>query len=139
MKKIILSLLLLLTFVSTKAQTVVSTDKYIIGEWNDKTRDWDYEAEFNYSDIDFTYNNRAFTVNDVRQSIYYLNSDVITKDTKEMKSSSWLDVTDEKGRACIVSLCHYPKSGSKVIIIIYENLIIKYYIKKETKLGTYKY
>jgi hypothetical protein len=139
MKKIILALLLLITVNNIKAQTTVSTNKYIIGEWNTVTKDWDYDTEFNYSDIDFTYNNGMFTVNDVRHSVYYLNSDVITKDTKDMKSSSWLDVTDEKGRGCILSLCHYPKSGNKVIIIIYENIIIKYYIKKETKLGTYKY
>ena len=139
MKKIILAILLLLTFGGTNAQTTISTEKYIIGEWNAVTKDWDYETNFNNADVEFTYNNGMFTVNDVRQSVYYLNSTVITKDTKEIKSSSWLDVTDEKGRACIISLCHYPKSGNKVIIIIYENIIIKYYIKKETKLGTYKY
>lgn len=139
MKSIILAVLLLLAVNNIFAQTTISTEKYIIGEWNAVTKDWDYETDFNNADVEFTYSNGMFTVNDVRQSVYYLNSNVVTKDTKDIKSSSWLDVTDEKGRGCILSLCHYPKSGNKVIIIIYENIIIKYYIKKETKLGTYKY
>lgn len=129
MKKIIITLILIAINIGANAQeTLVQTYKNTIGRKNIYTDKYVF-GEPIYSDINFYFGDTYVRVNDQSHSLYRTISDRFDSSDPTYKSIWWKCV-DEKNRQCVVSLMIMKDTGSKVIAIIYDNILYAYYIKQ---------
>lgn len=119
MKKLLLSLLLLVTLTVQAQRTLVHTNKVTTGHWNNMEEDWIWERS-KYAIINFLMQGNTVIADDIAESTY-TTFDLIVDDGK---MTMW-DAVDEKSRSCnvIINIATPP-----TLSIMYGDIIYVYEI-----------
>lgn len=137
MKKILTVLLVAISLIGYSQKPLkIETYKNIMGSWNTYSEKWDYD-EYNYESIDFYISGNTISVGDKNQSRYrIIGSGDKSGSTYNINEILYKNCTDEKGRHCSIIFLYYKKEDYRNIVIIYNNMIFRYYTKEDGG-GTY--
>ena len=127
MKKIILTLVLVVSTLISISQTVIPTYKNSIGYWNNQTKKYDFE-EWTSSDITFTFYETYITADDAGHSIYRIIKELpkFENDRTIINSDKCLD---ENNRECEVGIMQVKGDEEQTNIgVIYDGKMFMYLI-----------
>ena len=118
MRKTILTMLITATTLFTSAQTTIETYLFEVGNWNTRTKKWDWKpsAECN---VRFLLQGNAIISNDLANSTYYTYETV----SMEYPNASW-KALDEKRRECMIIMSFFETYS--YFIVMYDSVCYRY-------------
>lgn len=119
MKRIILTLIVILISLVSVAQQILQSYALQVGHWNEYTETYNWE-KLKSCDIKFILQGDIILANDEAESTYYTYQTI----TANESSASW-NAYDEERRKCIVSLVGGAES---YFIVIYNDICYKYFV-----------
>jgi hypothetical protein len=133
MKKIMLALLLIISLNSFSQYT---TYKNVIGYWNESTEAWVYD-DYEYAKITFKIKGSYLYADDNAKSKYLLIGNGVKEDNEDNKNIFWRNATDEVGRKCVVSFVYYKRDDYSMIMVMYTDIVFKYFVAKSGGLSNF--
>jgi hypothetical protein len=118
MRKFIITAVLVLTCLFSKAQTTIQSKFLDVGTWNEYTQTWDWEKR-KYCDVGFFLQGNTIVANDYAKSSYYTYETI--NDTPP--SFSW-KALDEKRKECRIIMKFFE--GYSYFIVMYDNFCYRY-------------
>jgi hypothetical protein len=129
MKKVTITLLLIMLSFLSYAQTTLNTYKNKMGIWNYSKQFFEY-YEPTFSNIAFTFNADYISATDKTRSIYRIEENLGEVDDKEVKYTSW-KCLDELNRSCVFMVKINKMYNVFTLNVIYDDKCFIYYVEKD--------
>lgn len=134
MKKLILSVFVLVVCFSASAQFTSYRNHFAL--WNKSTKKWDWEnVKEAYIPIEF--NKNSIKLQNKRNSVYTISEDLgekisYTEEGVKVTSHSW-DAYDENGKKCKVtmSIFNSDEYDPLILSVMYDDVMVRFYCKKD--------
>lgn len=122
MRRTLLTILLLVIATTIAAQTTISTEASVSGNWNETFQRWDWNGEWQEVKIDFLLQGNVVLVRDKANSTYTMLGDV-----KELNGAFVWDAIDEKHLKCSFMMTRKPDENNYYyILVMYDDVLFKY-------------
>jgi hypothetical protein len=118
MRKFILTSLLVITSFISQAQDVIQTYLFEVGDWNTRTKKWDWQPA-KECNVRFLLQGNAIISNDLAKSTYYTYETV----SSDYPKASW-KALDEKRRECMVLMSFFETYS--YFVVMYDNVCYRY-------------
>ena len=116
---------------SALCQTKVYAHHIESGKWDTYSKKWVFKEPLEVN-LEFTLNKTNVYINDQAETSLTIIQDEGEKvGTDNYTTHSW-SCTDEKYRRCTFMMSHQPSTGKQVYIIMYNDVIFRYYISSNS-------